>query len=285
VLTHEPAQNPRASPAIYAPDLARQKLAFDPQPELGGSRAMLSPMAEFQFVHSAIASPRNNFLVGRLALGANCNLLDSLPKVDGFFSLTPRENDDLLSLFYSNTNASHPGLENFLGVSQITAPRQIYDWQSRSNYLPLVTAGQQPVFLDDSNTVRALTQPDFDGGKVVYLPLDAKPLISVTNLSAARVLNPHFALRTVDADVEAAAPSLVVVAQTYYHNWQAAIDGQSAPLFRANLAFQAVQVPAGRHHLRLTYRDNAFETGSVISFIAWAACLVCLFRPPRKPVA
>ncbi len=118
---------------------------------------MLTPMAEWQFVHSAIASPQNNFLVGRLALGANCNLLDSVPKVDGFFSLTPRENDDVLSLFYSWTNADYPGLENFMGVSQITAPDQIYHWQSRPNFLPPVTAGQKPVFLNDADTLLALS--------------------------------------------------------------------------------------------------------------------------------
>ena len=97
MLTHEPAQNPTAPPNIYTLSLAREKLAMNPQPELGGSRAMLTPMAEWQFVHSAIASPQNNFLIGRLCYGANCNLLDAVPKVDGFFSLAPRENDDVLS--------------------------------------------------------------------------------------------------------------------------------------------------------------------------------------------
>ena len=57
VLTHEPTQNPTAPPTIYDLDLAREKLAMNPQPELGGSRAMLTPMAEWQFVHSAIAKP------------------------------------------------------------------------------------------------------------------------------------------------------------------------------------------------------------------------------------
>ena len=285
VFTHEPPQNPTAPPMVYAPGLARQKLAMNPQPKLGGSRAMLTPMAEWQFVHSAIASPQNNFLVGRLALGANCNLLDSMPKVDGFFSLTPHENDDVLSLFYTRTNADYPGLENFLGVSQISAPDQIYHWQSRSNFLPLVTAGQQPVCLDDADTLLALARPDFDGRKVVYLPPEDKSAVVATNPTIARVTNPRFTNRTVDADVEADGPALVVVAQTYYHNWHAEVDGQPLPLLRANVAFQAVQVPAGKHRIHFYYRDGAFEMGKVISFVAWAACLVCLVRPPRKSAA
>jgi hypothetical protein len=285
VLTHEPTQNPTAPPSVYAPGLARQKLALNPQPELGGSRAMLTPMAEWQFVHSAITSPQNNFLVGRLALGANCNLLDSVPKVDGFFSLTPRENDDVLSLFYTRTNADYPGLEDFMGVAHISAPDQIYHWQSRSNFLPLVTAGQQPVFLNDADTLRALTRPDFDGSKIVYLPAEDKSAVTVSNQTAAKILDSKFGNRTAEIDVEAAAPSLVVVAQTYYHNWHAEVDGQPVPLFRANVAFQAIQVPAGRHRVHFYYRDGAFEMGKVISFVAWAACLVCLVRPARKSAA
>ena len=187
---------------------------------------MLTPMAEWQFVHSAIASPQNNFLIGRLCYGANCNLLDAVPKVDGFFSLAPRENDDVLSFFYTRTNADLPGLEDFMGVAQISAPDQIFHWQSRSNFLPLVTAGQKPVFLNDAETLRALTQPDFDGSKIVFLPPEDKSVVTVSNQTDRRkFLNSKFGNQTVDVEVEAAEPSLVVVAQTYYHNWHARLEG------------------------------------------------------------
>ncbi len=284
VLTHEPTQNPTASPTIYTVGLAREYLKMSPQPELGKSRAMLTPMAEWQFVHTSIASPQNNFRIGRLCYGANCNLLDAVPKVDGFLSLTPRENDDVLSLFYTWTNADFPGLENFMGVSQISAPDQIYHWQSRSNYLPLVTAGQKPVFLNDGGTMRALTQPDFDGGKVVFLPPEEKSVVTVSNGTDARILNSSFGNQTVDIGVEAAEPSLVVVAQSYYHNWHAYVDGHETPLLRANHAFQAIQVPAGRHQIRLAYEDSAFETGLTISIFAWLGCLICLIRPPGRKI-
>jgi Bacterial membrane protein YfhO len=281
VLTHEPTQNPTVPPLVYTPGLAREKLAMKPQPELGGSRAMLSPMAEWQFVHSAITNPRDTYLVGRLRYGGDANLLDAVPKVNGFFSLTPRENDDVLSIFYSWTNADLPRLEDFLGVSQISAPDPIYHWQSRSNFLPLVTAGQKPVFLDDGDTLRALKQSDFDGRKIVFLPPDARPFVTVTNQTRARVVNSHFENQSVDAEIEAAKPSLVVISQTYYHNWHADVDGQPTPLLRANEAFQAVQIPAGRHELRLAYEDRAFEIGVALTLAAWLVCLIALWRWPR----
>lgn len=282
MLTHEPPQNPTAPPGIYQLNLARTKLAMRPQPALGGSRAMLTPMAVNVFIHTAIASPKNNYLVGRLAYGANCNLLDAVPKVDGFLSLIPRESDNVQSLLYGATNADFPRLNDFLGVSQITAPDQIYHWRARTNFLPLVTAGQKPIFTDDATTLRALAAPDFDGSKMVFLPPESKPLVTVSNSTAARVLDSDFGNQTVDADVEAVAPSLVVVAQTYYPNWRAFVDGRPAPILRANEAFQAVEIPAGRHHLHLAYVDSAFRIGAGISLAAFMVCLVGLLIPPCR---
>ncbi len=96
------------------------------------------------------------------------------------------------------------------------------------------------------------------------------------------MLNSKFGTQNVDADVEAAAPSLVVVAQTYYHNWRAEIDGQPAPLLRANVAFQAVQVPAGKHQVHLFYHDRAFEIGAAISLCMWVNCLVSYLTLRRR---
>jgi hydrogenase-4 membrane subunit HyfE len=286
VYTHEPAQNPAVPPNVYELNLAREKLAMQPQPSLGESRALVTPKAAMDFIGFALSDPKNNYLAKRLGYCANCNLLDAVPKVDGFFSLVPRESDGLISLLYGATNTNIPRLNDFLGVSQITAPDEFFHWQPRQTFLPLVTAGQKPVFLDDAGTLRALTQPDFDGGKMVFLPPEAKSLVTVTNQTVARVLNSKFATQRVDIEVEAAEPSLVVVAQTYYHNWHAYVDGQPAHLLRANYAFQALQVPAGRHQVRLVYEDRVFQFGATVSVCMVVNCLIFLrwlrkrqFRP------
>ena len=289
VFTHEPAQNPTVPPWVYATGLSRDKLALKPQPALGGARVMVSPQAANEFVSFAAHDPKDNFLAKRLAYCANANVLDAVPKVDGFFSLTPRENDAVLSLFYTTTNANYPGLENFLGVAQITASDEIFHWRARANFLPLVTAGQKPVFLDDSKALLSLTQNDFDGGKIVFLPEQFRLLVTVTNQATAKILSSSFGNSTVDIEATASAPSLVVVAQTYYHNWKAEVDGAPAPLLRANVAFQAVQIPAGSHKIHLFYHDRAFEIGAAISVFMWANCFVTLLlirrrsMPPTPP--
>jgi hypothetical protein len=283
VFTHEPTQNPTVPPWIYQPGLSSHRLALKPQPAAGKSRVMVSPMAQRQFLGFAVQDPKNNFLAKRLGYCANCNLLDGVPKVDGFFSLTPRESDDVLSLFYTTTNADFPRLEDFLSVSHITAPDEIFHWQSRSNYLPFITAGQKPVYLDDADTLRALTAPDFDGSKIVYLPPESKLLVAATNQASVRMISSSFTPEEVNAEVESAQPTIVVVSQTYYHDWQASLDGQPAPLLRANHAFQAIAVPAGRHGVRLEYQDRAFEIGAAISICMWLNCLISLRLMRERP--
>jgi len=111
---------------------------------------------------------------------------------------------------------------------------------------------------------------------MVFLPPDEKPLVTVTHQTSAKILESKFTDQTVDIEAEAAEPSLVVIAQTYYHDWRVQVDGQPSPLLRVNEGFQAVQIPSGRHHIRLTYADHAFQTGAAISIPAWLACLACL---------
>jgi hypothetical protein len=285
VWTHEPPQNPTVPPNVYELNLARAKLAMQPQPELGGSRAMLSPAAALELTRFAVSNPQDNFLAKRAGYCADVNLLDAVPKVDGFFSLTPREFDGLLAAIYNTTNGDWTGLENFLGVSQYTASNSFIAWLPRAGFRPLITAGQKPVFLDDLNTTWTFGRNQFDPDATVYLPPEEKSLVTVTNAAAVAVANLKFTDDAVDFEAQADAPALAVVAQTYYHNWRAEIDGQPVSLLRANVAFQAVQIPAGSHRVHLYYQDRAFELGGAISLCMWVNCLVAWLALRRREIA
>ncbi len=282
VLTHEPVQNPSVPTWVYQPGLARAKLAMNPQPSLGGSRAMITAPADLKLTQSIISSLKDNFLVKRLGYFANCNLLDEVPKVNGFFSLCPRECDELNTVLYAMPYEDFPHLNDFMSVSQITAPDKSFDWVARDTFLPLVTAGQKPLFLNDSNSLSGICATNFDATKLVLLPLDKKPFVSVTNRTKAQVLSTKFSAHRAEAEVEAAETSLVVFSQTYYHLWRATVDDRPVPLLRANYAFQAVQVPAGRHRVKVTYEDRNFRAGAMISGLALAGCCLGGWKRSKK---
>jgi uncharacterized membrane protein YfhO len=53
--------------------------------------------------------------------------------------------------------------------------------------------------------------------------------------------------------VEAPAPGLLVVMDPWFPGWHAEVDGQPAPLLRADYAFMAIPVPEGTHRVVLRY--------------------------------
>ena len=281
--THEPNQNPTVPVAVYAPDRMRQEQALEPAPALGQSRLMISAAAENSFNMAHIRDVQVGYLVRRLGFFSNCNLLDHVPKVNGFFSLFPRYFGALTIALYSNTNLDFPRLEDFMSVSQLNAPNDYMKFNARSNWLPLVTAGQATAFLDDTNTLLGLIQTNFNPDRQVLLPVEAQALVPTTKFVPARVLSQDCGLREVHAEVEAAEPTVAVFSQAYYHCWRGYVDGKPVPLIRANLAFQAVPIPAGHHQIRLVYEDRAFRIGAVISLLAalgWVGLWLTLRRRP-----
>src|SRR5581483_9565065 len=82
----------------------------------------------------------------------------------------------------------------------------------------------------------------------------------------------------------ASASALIVVAQSFYHRWRAFVDGQPSTLWRANYAFQAVEVPAGKNQVRLVYVDRAFQSVCAVSAVSLLACVILWLRWRRDPV-
>jgi hypothetical protein len=272
MVTHAPTQNPSANPAVYAPGWARAQLKLSPDPKLGSSRVMLSPEALEFLKYNPTPKLEETYLRNRLAIRVNCNLLDELPQIDGFFSLVPREVSRVTKLPYEQPTNSFPGLLDFLGVAQTTLPGKTFDWAPRGSPMPLVTAGQRPVFADDRTAFEALSQTNLDLRQTVILPLEARGSITVTQQTSARVVDARFASRQISLQTEAPAACMVVLSQTYYPAWKAFIDGQPTRIWRANYAFQALRVPAGRHKVLLIYEDRAFLVGVVLSGLGLLTC-------------
>ncbi|PYL01129.1 MAG: hypothetical protein DME19_02760 [Verrucomicrobia bacterium] len=254
VVTHAPSQNPTVARAVYEPGLQPVQ-DLKPKPTLGESRAMPTFSADWRIHFTLLSEPFNTYLGCRLGLFADSNLLDSVPKVDGFYSLHVREelearvtlylstnvvpgnylvNEEFLSrgIYYISTNYFATNLADFMGVCQITAPGKLFDWEARPSYMPLLTAGQKPLFVEGSASLDALLAPAFNPRQMVYLPMTARSLITVSNQTDARIVSPQFSAHRVVFETEAGAPSMVVAAQTFYPCWKAYVDGQPARLWR-----------------------------------------------------
>jgi hypothetical protein len=56
--------------------------------------------------------------------------------------------------------------------------------------------------------------------------------------------------------VDAPAPGVLYWADGYDPYWRAWVDGTEVPVYRADLAFKAIFVPAGGHVVRFAYRPT-----------------------------
>lgn len=270
LLTHVPNQNPTVAPQLFAPGLAQNQFPPTTAPTLGQSRAMVSPAAREKLRDSWLADPARNFERNRRAGWSDVNLLDRIPEVDGFFSLVPRQAWQVTDLPYSQPHRDFSPLLDFMGVTQLSQAENVCAWTSRSTALPLVTIGQQPLFLDDRSCLEALTQTNLDLGRTVFLPPEARAGISARALPTARVQSLEFRNQNLAFETESATSVMAVIAQTYYPAWKAYVDGRPTKIWHANYAFQALQIPAGKHRVDLVYKDRMLLAGIVLSGLGLA---------------
>ncbi|MBN2506574.1 MAG: hypothetical protein JXQ71_07760 [Verrucomicrobia bacterium] len=283
-LTHVPLPAPTLPVSALAPGLW-QRDADLPPPRHGQSRALITPEAERRLLHSGVRDPLADYLGKRLAEWSNLNLLDQVPKVNGAATLQLREQKQVEQLIYGPTHRASAGLLDFLAVSHVSSPDNPAAWVLRTNPgdSALATCGQQPVFANADDTLQALTVGEFNPRRVVYLPPEARPAISVTHPTRCAIVASNYSFQRLDLEVVAEEASLVVIAQTHYHPWQATVDGQRAPLWRANHAFQALEVPAGRHRVRLVYRDVRLLQGGLLTALTLVVCAALGWRSRSAP--
>lgn len=271
ICTHTPGQNPTAAVQAYD-DITPPMSSL---PKLGQSRAMVSRGIYMEMEHLGNPSPLALYLGQRTELFMDCNLLNLIPKVDGFFSLYLRRQDRVAQLLSGRDDL--PNLAEFLGVSQLTSAKQLFTWEAQTHFMPMATIGQKPVFLDDAATLQALVSTNFRPRDVVYLPIEARESVSATADPEGKILSSEVTASACRFETEASRPTLLVVAQTWHHCWVAEIDGRAAPLLRANYAFQSLPVPPGRHEVRLAYKDTLFHMGAIVSLVSLVLCGVGAF--------
>ena len=67
--------------------------------------------------------------------------------------------------------------------------------------------------------------------------------------------------------------------------WTARIDGEPAPILRANLLFRALQVPAGESLVVFAFEPHLWQVSLAAGIALWVAALsllVLLFRRARS---
>jgi hypothetical protein len=124
-------------------------------------------------------------------------------------------------------------------------PRAMFvsKWQ-RADFAALVRTGEWPVF-DPSQTVLLGAEANASA-----LPSgDPAP-----DERLAQVRMTHYENTVVEIEVVSDRAGFVILNDVWHPWWRAEVDGQKAPILKANVLFRAVAVPAGRHNVRFEFK-------------------------------
>lgn len=134
---------------------------------------------------------------------------------------------------------------------------------------------------DGPDALGVLADPTFDARREVVLSegTDVPPARTFAGTSRVVSFRPDRVL--LEADL--AEAGYVVLVDAYGPGWGATVDGRPVPLLRANVAFRAVRVPAGRHQIELVDRPSSVIAGLSASLLTLLALLGWLLahRPVR----
>ena len=271
-FSHMPRQHPTVSNKAFTLPGIREVVTARP----GEARTMIDRQMIGILFRRDVADPFLYVAGNRQMLFMNYNLPEEVPSVSGFYSLRLGHFLDVHGLLYDDSGLPE-ALADFVGVAQITSSNR-FEWDKRRNFMPLVTAGQKPVFASREATLAGLTNISFNPRETVYLPLEAQSTLAAVRRTEVQAKMRRFSAHRIEAEVIAPEPTMVVIAQAYYHPWRAYVDGSRVSLWRANHAFQALQVSTGVHTVEWVYEDGAFRIGGFVSLITILLCGLMWWR-------
>ena len=70
---------------------------------------------------------------------------------------------------------------------------------------------------------------------------------------------------------------LAIFSEIFYDKgWNAYLNGELVPHFRANYVLRAMSIPAGNHQIEFKFEPTTYNTGEKISFAGSAVLLLLL---------
>ncbi|MFN0071009.1 MAG: YfhO family protein [Chloroflexota bacterium] len=152
---------------------------------------------------------------------------------------------------------------------------------SRKGGLERAYLSHHAVPMTDDEAIVAMFEPDWNPSRTTFLTPGETPLLGAPSgtdrVTVVRSLPEEVALT-----VETLAPALLVLSDPWFPGWFVEIDGQHAPLLRANIHFRAVAVPGGRHDVRFVYDPATLKLGAGISAVTFGLFIVLAILGPRR---
>ena len=179
-----------------------------------------------------------------------------------------------------------PGYHLAFGPSTTAAGTRAYVYEA-DNLPPYARVVPAAVKVDAGAIPPTLADPRMPGyDRVVLFPPEAP--VSPRQLqgwpppspSKAQVTAWRAGKMTIALDPPPADSSYVLVSENWYVDWQATVDGRSAPVLRGDHALITVPVGPGARSVELNYHSKAFAKGKLLALLSMLIVLAWFVAPP-----
>ena len=275
--THQPGLNPRVPPRVFTmenPDLAQLR----PFPGAGEGRVYRLPQTRWRTEEFDDDTLERRLMRGRLELSPNLNLPEGVAMFDGFFSLWFPMFDGVGSMLWRPDGGLNEELADFLAITHTTSTNAFGVWETRGTAHPWITVGQRPRYVATEDVLQRMANGWWDAEREVFFAANRRDDVTAEEDRAARIGMVKFTAQRVRFEVEATVSTPVVIAQFHHRWWKATVDGREAEVLPANLGFQAIVAPPGRHVVEFCYVDRWFHVGCAVSLLSLLLLGGCWWR-------
>jgi hypothetical protein len=194
------------------------------------------------------------------------NLPFSLPRSDA--NLEPNSDNfnrrriqDLLGVKFIIEKTDFPSGDWKSDANKFPEDRYQFFWRERKFIIYENTSVLSRAFLvgeielrqDDRDILATLFSPDFDPRNKIIIEEDISTEITP---ASGNVSFKQYLPSLVELKVVTDSRQLLFLSDTYYPDWQAAVDGIATKIYRANYAFRAVIVEPGEHTVIFYYQPS-----------------------------
>ncbi|HEU5154438.1 MAG TPA: hypothetical protein VFU03_06895, partial [Gemmatimonadales bacterium] len=184
-----------------------------------------------------------------------------------------------------------PGFHKVVGPvsTAFGTPATLYERDTVPAYARVIPSAAK---VPEPQLVPTVVDPRFPGASVVLYPdtvsLTPDPLVQPFPVSQvkAEVTKWSPGNMTINLTGSDPKPGYLLVAENWYPDWHAIVDGKPASVLRADNTLLSVGLPSGARQVDLTFDSPTYRKGKLVSLVALLAALAMAGIPAitgRKP--
>ncbi len=190
-----------------------------------------------------------------------------------------------LSVQYILDRTENAGSEQTYPPSVVKPVDAFEDWRMYENLssVPRVYfADQIMIYKNASEFAQIFFSPKTDMSRTVLMSAEPVgiPRNTVGGSAAFVSYEPEHVLISTDREM----PGVLVLTDTYFPGWEAAIDGKPAAIIRVNWTMRGITVPGGKHIITMSYLPKSVTYGGFLSMISIGAAIVILGFIAKKSI-